>query len=84
MYEGKIIKNFPFRQEERRQDMKTYEQYQLIEELLFPTSINCIAKGKNKKIKIKKKLPNEEVNRREPSPSVTIPWFVVNFLKISL
>jgi hypothetical protein len=52
MYEGKIIKNFPFRQEERRHDMKTHEQYQLIEEL-FPTSINCIAKGKNKKIKIK-------------------------------
>jgi hypothetical protein len=49
MYEGKIIKNFPFRQEERRHDMKTHERYQLIEELLFPTSINCIAKGKNKK-----------------------------------
>jgi hypothetical protein len=54
MYEGKIIKNFPFRQEERRHDMKTHEQYQLIKEVLFPTSINCIAKGKNKK-KIKKK-----------------------------
>ena len=60
MYEGKIIKNFPFRQEERRHDMKTH---QLIEELLFPTSINCIAKGKNKKKKKKKKVTTKMTGR---------------------
>jgi hypothetical protein len=32
----------------------------------------------------KTSYPIEEVNRREPSPSVTVPWFIVNLLKISL